>query len=96
MKFRKRPVVVDAVQFHIDEHFDGKRVHEDIPGVKTRLDQYRDGQPPHRVFYIDTPEGPHTVSDGDWIITGVAGEHYPCKPDIFEASYEPVATAIEA
>ncbi len=31
------------------------------------------------------------VSDGDWIITGVQGEHYPCKPDIFAATYEPVA-----
>ena len=37
---------------------------------------------------IDTLEGVHTVTRGDWIITGVKGEHYPCKPDIFEATYE--------
>lgn len=37
---------------------------------------------------IDTLEGPHIVSPGDWIITGVKGEKYPCKPDIFEATYE--------
>ena len=39
--------------------------------------------------WIDTLEGGHTVCPGDWIITGVKGERYPCKPDIFEATYEP-------
>jgi hypothetical protein len=38
--------------------------------------------------YIETLEGPLNVSDGDWIITGVKGEQYPCKPDIFDATYE--------
>jgi len=40
--------------------------------------------------WIDTLEGGHIVCPGDWIITGVAGEHYPCKPDIFQATYEAV------
>ena len=40
--------------------------------------------------YIATLEGDHLVTPGDWIITGVKGEHYPCKPDIFEATYEKV------
>jgi len=39
---------------------------------------------------IHTLEGDHTVTPGDWIITGVKGEHYPCKPDIFEMTYEKV------
>ncbi len=39
--------------------------------------------------WIDTPEGGHKVCPGDWIITGIKGERYPCKPDIFEATYEP-------
>jgi hypothetical protein len=39
---------------------------------------------------IETLEGVMTASPGDWIITGVKGEQYPCKPDIFEATYEPV------
>jgi hypothetical protein len=39
---------------------------------------------------IETLEGRHIVTPGDWIITGVKGEQYPCKPDIFEATYEPV------
>ena len=38
--------------------------------------------------WIDTLEGGHTVCIGDWIITGVKGEQYPCKPDIFNATYE--------
>jgi hypothetical protein len=38
--------------------------------------------------WIDTLEGGHIVTPGDWIITGVKGEHYPCKPDIFELTYE--------
>ncbi len=40
--------------------------------------------------WIDTMEGGHIVCPGDWIITGVQGERYPCKPDIFVATYEPV------
>jgi hypothetical protein len=42
----------------------------------------------HAHGWIDTKEGGHIVCPGDWIITGVKGEMYPCKPDIFEASYE--------
>lgn len=45
----------------------------------------------HHHGWIDTLEGGHIVCPGDWIITGVAGERYPCKPDIFAATYEPVA-----
>lgn len=41
-------------------------------------------------FYIFTMEGEMCASEGDWIIKGVAGEFYPCKPDIFEATYEAV------
>lgn len=40
--------------------------------------------------YIDTLEGVHIVCPGDWVITGLKGEYYPCKPDIFEATYEKV------
>jgi hypothetical protein len=44
----------------------------------------------HDHGWIDTLEGGHIVCPGDWIITGVKGEHYPCKPDIFAATYDPV------
>lgn len=43
----------------------------------------------HNHGWIDTLEGGHIVCPGDWIITGIKGEHYPCKPDIFDATYEP-------
>ena len=42
----------------------------------------------HDHGWVDTLEGGHIVCPGDWVITGVAGEHYLCKPDIFEATYE--------
>jgi len=43
-----------------------------------------------RFFVIETLEGLHFVSHQDWVITGVKGERYPCKPDIFVATYDPV------
>lgn len=48
------------------------------------------GHTMHNHGWIDTKEGGHVVCPGDWIITGVKGEVYPCKPDIFAATYEPV------
>jgi hypothetical protein len=44
----------------------------------------------HEHGWIDTPEGGHIVCPGDYVITGVKEERYPCKPDIFDATYEPV------
>lgn len=78
-QFRKKPVVIDAVQWFKDG---------DHPAVKAWHrggNVYKNGTP-----LIETPEGEHRVTPGDWIITGVAGEHYPCKPDIFAATYEEV------
>lgn len=51
------------------------------------------GNKMHGHGWIETLEGGHIVCPGDWIITGVAGERYPCKPDIFEQTYEPVLEA---
>lgn len=45
----------------------------------------------HNHGWIDTLEGGHIVCVGDWVITGVKGENYPCKPDIFEMTYEKVS-----
>lgn len=90
MKFRKKPVVIDAEQY-----ISGKKC---PAGVKFKwysehyeLPIYSDDAPfaPHEVV-IQTLEGDMHVSDGDWIITGVHGEKYPCKPDIFEKTYEKV------
>jgi hypothetical protein len=77
MKFRKKPVVIEAMQFWINTH-DGWP-----QGV------YKDDISPTG-YRIDTLEGSHEVTEGDWIIIGVKGERYPCKPDIFEMTYEAV------
>ena len=73
MKYMKKPVVIEAVQW------DGN--------TEPMLDfckgiEFRDGE-----LYIQTLEGQMHASKGDFIIKGVQGEFYPCKPDIFELSY---------
>ena len=87
-KFRKKPVVIDAVQFHVAMgvppfYYDGNPVqfHKDCGSDGACS---LDGK-----HFIQTLEGPFVVTDGDWIIKSVKGEFYPCKPDIFEATYEP-------
>jgi hypothetical protein len=71
MKYRKKPVVIEATQWFKDG---------DHPVV------YQGGL--SGCYYIETLEGEYRVREGDWIITGVKGEHYPCKPDIFDLTYE--------
>lgn len=77
MKFRKKPVVIEASRF-IEHSRDGWP-----NGV------YKDFESPTG-YAIETLEGRAHVSPGDWIITGIMGERYPCKPAIFEATYDPV------
>ena len=78
MRYRKKPVVIDAEQFFPDE--------EPWPvGVVSLNNEVIEGG-----WGIETLEGFHIVSPRDWIITGVKGERYACKPDIFEATYEAV------
>lgn len=81
-KYRKRPVVIDAWPFK-----DNKTCFDALQemGVPIKYDYQ---STPH--CFIETLEGVHQVTDGDWIIKGVKGEFYPCKPDIFEQTYEKV------
>src|SRR5437764_564114 len=81
-RFRKLPVEIEAIQFTgTDENF--------IEITDWAGDVwYR--SPHHTKLFIKTLEGDMEASLGDWIIKGVKGEFYPCKPDIFEATYEPV------
>jgi hypothetical protein len=120
MKFRKKPIVIDATQWFkngdhpLDYHgtatgyengqlrtFTGEECkakdweawivryfrRPDVPDDK--MCQHC-GKTMHVHGWIDTKEGGHIVCPGDFIITGVQGEHYPCKPDIFAATYEAV------
>ena len=82
MKYRKRPVVIDAVKWRgSKQSWDEIMDMGDVP--------WKPGPMGSKSFIITTLEGDHTVSDGDFVIKGVAGEFYPCKPDIFEKTYEP-------
>lgn len=94
MKYRKKPVEIEAFQYDGDlmnskgeyyvpdwavEAFENGIMYYNIP-VSPLI-------PPHEL-YIKTLEGTHHVSVGDYVIQGIKGELYPCKPDIFEATYE--------
>ena len=74
--FRKIPVVIEAVQWFKDGDHPKVFVHT------TGGQVWVNGQ-----SYVETLEGRHLVTPGDWIIKGVKGEFYPCKPDIFAMTY---------
>lgn len=83
-QYRKKPVVIEAMQltvFNVDE------VEEFVGGDAGMCRAHPD---PQACLVIATLEGAMHASPGDWIIRGVQGEFYPCKPDVFEQSYEPV------
>ena len=78
MKYRKKPVVIEAVQWT------GENLKEVLDFMKWRNANHDDVSG----LVIHTLEGNHSARVGDWIIKGVQGEFYPCKPDIFEQTYE--------
>lgn len=80
-QFRKKPVVIDAVQLPLTPGNIPAWIADD-PKIILKVDLTE--------AVISTPEGTMVGSNGDWIIKGVKGELYPCKPDIFEATYEAV------
>jgi hypothetical protein len=86
-KFRKKPVVIDAEQYTgAGIYPQGVTIPRAPDGVEFKtFDITWDRYP-----IVRTLEGEHNVSPGDWIITGVKGEKYPCKPDIFALTYEAV------
>ena len=96
-KYRKKPVVIEAYKFdRVGTPLE--REPQDVGYYRNpRMDGQRECQNCKRIMHdhgwIDTLEGGHIVCPGDWIITGVKGEKYPCKPDIFEATYEKVDDA---
>jgi hypothetical protein len=88
MKYRKKPLVVEAEQF----------IYRDLP-----IEQVRDFCERHRidwrwmsgssdfpVFILSTLEGPIYLQEGDWVVTGIEGEKYPVKDGIFRKTYEPI------
>lgn len=114
MKYRKKPVVIEASQWfkngdHPKDDCEEFSSHEigikepkkftgegkivryfRYPSVSGTSNCLHCNNTMHIHGWIDTLEGGHIVCPGDWIITGVKGENYPCKPDIFDATYEKV------
>lgn len=93
MKFRKKPIVVDAIQWRANEML-LKEIMDFFGGLKA-IGAKSIGKHKGNLI-ITTLEGDMTASDGDYIIMGVQGELYPCKPDIFEQTYEPVIDQSQA
>lgn len=84
MKYRKKPIVIEAALYS------GGKFQGEIPAwIGPEMSKgkiYRMGPS----LFIKTLEGTMEVKSGDWIIQGINGEIYPCKPDIFEKTYEQV------
>lgn len=86
MRYRKKPVVIEAIQYtgnNIVEII--KFMQERANGDKSRYLRYNAKK---REYFIPTLEGEHKLTEGDYVICGIKGEFYPCKPDIFEQTYE--------
>ena len=86
-KYRKKPIVVEAERFYPQSKPWPKGVQHGRPKPWGKLNKYSPG------YWIMTKEGWFEVTIGDWIITGIKGEKYPCKPDIFELTYEAIEDA---
>lgn len=95
MKYRKKPVVIEAFQMTVE------RKESNVDWPEWLHSAWNKSSDQEGAFFgvateglhIRTLEGVHHVSDGDYIIQGVKGELYPCKPDIFEMTYEPANEA---
>ena len=93
MKFRKKPVVIEAIQFDgtINSMLEIEAV---FPSLVSNNSNWKAHEV--RFWKIWTLEGGLEVSKGDWIIKGIKGEFYPCKPDVFEMTYDCVDEEYES
>jgi len=82
-KYRKKPVVIEAFQFDSSDALSESILKE--PNISVKFEESGD-----TVLLIQTLEGVMTAKNGDWIIKGIKGEFYPCRDDIFQATYEKV------
>jgi len=96
VKYRKKPVVIEAVKWNgknlkeCNEFIDGKEIHLKTTVDIWKWDEYCNIVEDQGGIIIKTLEGNHLAKIGDYIIKGIKGEFYPCKPDIFELTYEEV------
>lgn len=95
MKYRKKPVVIEAVHVPYNEYADEPGIWPELPvwleeAWKAGVIYPKFKGEDYWYYYIKTLEGEMECSPDDYLIRGVQGELYPCKPDIFEATYEKV------
>ena len=96
MKFRKKPVVIEAFQLTKERRWDNSEwpqwLHKawNMPYLCEGALYIDPDDPERKKLVIGTLEGIHRITWGDWIIKGVKGEFYPCKPNIFKKTYEKV------
>lgn len=89
-RYRKKPVEIEAMQFNgLTDYMDIVQWMKDSGDTHALANEVRYSTP---IMLIQTLEGTMAANPGDWVIRGVKGDFYPCKPDIFEATYEPVTT----
>lgn len=97
MKFIKKPIIIEAFQMTIARrasneewpnwlHMAWQKERSESGSLHPTIEGTGEG-----TLSITTLEGEHLVSWGDWIIRGIAGEIYPCKPEIFYATYDPIS-----
>ena len=93
MRFRKKPVVIDAFQF-VEGFYENPKVDNQFKDACCRKNDVPVGHTFERP-HIHTLEGIHWIIIGDWIVKGIQGEFYPVKSDIFEKTYEPEYSGLE-
>jgi hypothetical protein len=81
MKYQKKPLVVEAIKYHIYNQLEIDKIKDFMGSVHHH---------PNGDVYIDTLEGKMIARPGDWIIKGVKGEFYPCKSEIFDLLYDAI------
>ena len=85
MKYRKKPIVIEAMQVQV-----GRAAIITAWMGRNESGKNRHAKWDGHSFHIKTLEGVMKANNGDWIIKGINGEFYPCKPDIFEKTYEAI------
>ena len=87
MKFKKKPIVIEAYQF--DGTYTGmEKIKSLFPELETILIGFNKERNEVHLWKIKTLEGSYVIRTNDWVIQGIKGEYYPCKPDIFEQTYD--------
>lgn len=87
-KFRKKPVVIEAVQWNGKNFDEVMNFMKEFHGSKLNYENAEEAALNSGKLFVVTLEGIMEASNKDWIIKGINGEFYPCKPDIFEKTYD--------